>query len=279
MARFLHEIGQTTRKMMINNNKKDLYLAVLIDADNVPYSQVKEMLNELTKFGIPTIKRIYGDWTRPNLAGWKAVLLENAITPVQQYGYTTGKNATDSAMIIDAMDILHSDKVDGFCIISSDSDFTRLATRLRESSKLVIGMGERKTPKPFIVACDKFIYIENLGNDDADSETEGDSDATTDTKKPDTPKKPAAPKEKISNAVIRLLRRTIDDLSDDNDWVSMAEVGSLILKKKPDFDPRNYGFQKLTPLIESCPKHFDIERRKSETGHATHVFVRLKNAR
>ena len=265
--------------MMINNNKKDLYLAVLIDADNVPYSQVKEMLNELTKFGIPTIKRIYGDWTRPNLAGWKAVLLENAITPVQQYGYTTGKNATDSAMIIDAMDILHSDKVDGFCIISSDSDFTRLATRLRESSKLVIGMGERKTPKPFIVACDKFIYIENLGNDDADSETEGDSDTTTDTKKPDTPKKPAAPKEKISNAVIRLLRRTIDDLSDDNDWVSMAEVGSLILKKKPDFDPRNYGFQKLTPLIESCPKHFEIERRKSETGHATHVFVRLKNAR
>ncbi len=264
---------------MINNNKKDLNLAVLIDADNVPYSQVKEMLNELTKFGIPTIKRIYGDWTRPNLAGWKAVLLENAITPVQQYGYTTGKNATDSAMIIDAMDILHSDKVDGFCIISSDSDFTRLATRLRESSKLVIGMGERKTPKPFIVACDKFIYIENLGNDDADSETEGDSDTTTDTKKPDTPKKPAAPKEKISNAVIRLLRRTIDDLSDDNDWVSMAEVGSLILKKKPDFDPRNYGFQKLTPLIESCPKHFDIERRKSETGHATHVFVRLKNAR
>ena len=271
--------GKQQEKMMINNNKKDLYLAVLIDADNVPYSQVKEMLNELTKFGIPTIKRIYGDWTRPNLAGWKAVLLENAITPVQQYGYTTGKNATDSAMIIDAMDILHSDKVDGFCIISSDSDFTRLATRLRESSKLVIGMGERKTPKPFIVACDKFIYIENLGNDDADSETEGDSDTTTDTKKPDTPKKPAAPKEKISNAVIRLLRRTIDDLSDDNDWVSMAEVGSLILKKKPDFDPRNYGFQKLTPLIESCPKHFDIERRKSETGHATHVFVRLKNAR
>jgi uncharacterized LabA/DUF88 family protein len=271
--------GKQQEKMMINNNKKDLYLAVLIDADNVPYSQVKEMLNELTKFGIPTIKRIYGDWTRPNLAGWKAVLLENAITPVQQYGYTTGKNATDSAMIIDAMDILHSDKVDGFCIISSDSDFTRLATRLRESSKLVIGMGERKTPKPFIVACDKFIYIENLGNDDADSETEGDSDATTDMKKPDTPKKPAAPKEKISNAVIRLLRRTIDDLSDDNDWVSMAEVGSLILKKKPDFDPRNYGFQKLTPLIESCPKYFDIERRKSETGHATHVFVRLKNAR
>ena len=262
--------------MIMTDNKKELYLAVLIDADNVPYSQVKEMLNELTKFGVPTIKRIYGDWTRPNLAGWKAVLLENAITPVQQYGYTTGKNATDSAMIIDAMDILHSDKVDGFCIISSDSDFTRLATRLRESSKLVIGMGERKTPKPFIVACDKFIYIENLGNDESDSETDSDSEITADAKKSDAPKKPTAPKEKINFAVIKLLRRTIYELTDDNDWVSMAEVGSLILKKKPDFDPRNYGFQKLTPLIESCPKYFEIEKRKSENGHTKHVFVRLK---
>ena len=150
----------------MTENKKELTLAVLFDADNVPYSHVEEMLNEIAKYGVPTIKRIYGDWTKPNLAGWKAVLLENAITPIQQYSYTTGKNATDSAMIIDAMDILHSNKVDGFCIISSDSDFTRLATRLRESSKLVIGMGEKKTPRPFIVSCDKFIYIENLGNDE-----------------------------------------------------------------------------------------------------------------
>ena len=129
----------------MSNNKKELNLAVLFDADNVPYSHVQEMLNEIAKYGIPTIKRIYGDWTKPALGGWKTVLLENAITPIQQYSYTTGKNATDSAMIIDAMDILHSDKVDGFCIISSDSDFTRLATRLRESSMFVIGMGERKT--------------------------------------------------------------------------------------------------------------------------------------
>ena len=153
----------------MTENKKDFNLAVLFDADNVPYSHVQEMLNEIAKYGVPTIKRIYGDWTKPTVAGWKSVLLENAITPIQQYSYTTGKNATDSAMIIDAMDILHSNKVDGFCIISSDSDFTRLATRLRESSKFVIGMGERKTPRPFIVSCDKFIYIENLGSDDEDA--------------------------------------------------------------------------------------------------------------
>lgn len=246
--------------------KKDFNLAVLFDADNVPYSQVQEMLNEIAKYGVPTIKRIYGDWTKPNLAGWKSVLLENAITPIQQYSYTTGKNATDSAMIIDAMDILHSNKVDGFCIISSDSDFTRLATRLRESSKYVIGMGERKTPRPFIVSCDKFIYIENLGGDEEETKKDISEEE----------KKKAAPKEKISNALIKLLRHTIDDLADDNDWVSMAEVGSLIMKKRPDFDPRNYGFQRLTPLIESCPKYFEIEKRKVENSHVKHVFVRLK---
>ena len=255
----------------MSNNKKELNLAVLFDADNVPYSHVQEMLNEIAKYGIPTIKRIYGDWTKPALGGWKTVLLENAITPIQQYSYTTGKNATDSAMIIDAMDILHSDKVDGFCIISSDSDFTRLATRLRESSMFVIGMGERKTPRPFIVSCDKFIYIENLGNEDEE---------TTPQKQENKEEaKPAQPKEKISNALIKLLRHTIDDLADDNDWVSLAEVGSLIMKKRPDFDPRNYGFQKLTPLIESCPKYFEIEKRKAETSHVVHVFVRLKKGK
>ncbi len=248
--------------------KKDFNLAVLFDADNVPYSQVQEMLNEIAKYGVPTIKRIYGDWTKPNLTGWKSVLLENAITPIQQYGYTTGKNATDSAMIIDAMDILHSNKVDGFCIISSDSDFTRLATRLRESSKYVIGMGERKTPRPFIVSCDKFIYIENLGVDDEETAAKKESS--------EEEKKPVVVKEKISNALIKLLRHTINDLADDNDWVSMAEVGSLIMKKRPDFDPRNYGFQRLTPLIESCPKYFEIEKRKVENSHVKHVFVRLK---
>ena len=250
--------------------KKDFNMAVLFDADNVPASQVQEMLNEIAKYGVPTIKRIYGDWTKPNLAGWKSVLLENAITPIQQYSYTTGKNATDSAMIIDAMDILHSNKVDGFCIISSDSDFTRLATRLRESSKYVIGMGERKTPRPFIVSCDKFIYIENLGNDDEETPTKKEASETEEVKPV------PAPKEKIGYALIKLLRHTINDLADDNDWVSMAEVGSLIMKKRPDFDPRNYGFQRLTPLIESCPKYFEIEKRKVENSHVKHVFVRLK---
>src|SRR4029077_13819860 len=141
---------------------KDLRLAVLIDADNIPYLNIKGMLEEIAKYGTPTFKRIYADWTKPTVSGWKTVLLENAITPVQQYSYTSGKNATDSAMIIDAMDILYSNKVDGFCIVSSDSDFTRLATRLREAGMKVIGIGEKKTLNPFITACDKFIYIEIL---------------------------------------------------------------------------------------------------------------------
>ena len=259
---------------------KELKLAVLFDADNVPASHVREMLNEIAKYGAPTIKRIYGDWTKPNLGSWKGVLLENAITPIQQYSYTTGKNATDSAMIIDAMDILHSNKVDGFCIISSDSDFTRLATRLRESSKMVIGMGEKKTPRPFIVACDKFIYIENLGSEDEEAQDDIPEETVI---QPATgvsdPKKPQAPKEKIGYSIIKLLRTTIDDLADDNEWVSLAEVGSLLLKKRPDFDPRNYGFQKLTPLIESCPKYFEIEKRKADNSHAIHVFVRLRRGK
>ncbi len=144
--------------------QNDKRLAVLIDADNIPYSNVKGVMEEIAKYGTPTFKRIYGDWTKPTVTRWKNILLENAITPIQQYSYTKGKNSTDSAMIIDAMDILYSDKVDGFCIVSSDSDFTRLATRLREAGMKVYGIGEQKTPQPFIVACDKFIYIEILSN-------------------------------------------------------------------------------------------------------------------
>ena len=141
-------------------NERELRFAVLIDADNVSFSHVKPLMDEIARYGIPTIKRIYGDWTKPNLGGWKGVLLDNAITPVQQYGYTTGKNATDSAMIIDAMDLLYSKTVDGFCLVSSDSDFTRLAIRLRESGMKVIGIGEKKTPGAFIAACEKFVYLE-----------------------------------------------------------------------------------------------------------------------
>ena len=149
----------------MQESSPDLRLAVLIDADNVPYANVKAMLAEIARYGTPTIKRIYGDWTQPTLSGWKKVLLENAVTPIQQYSYTTGKNSTDSAMIIDAMDILYTNRVDGFCLVSSDCDFTRLATRLREAGKLVIGIGEQKTPTPFISACDRFIYLEILSDD------------------------------------------------------------------------------------------------------------------
>jgi uncharacterized LabA/DUF88 family protein len=157
--------------------EKDLKIAVLIDADNVPSTHVKEMMEEIAKYGNPTIKRIYGDWTKPHVTRWKTILLENAITPVQQYAYTSGKNATDSAMIIDAMDILYTSKVTGFCIVSSDSDFTRLATRLREAGMAVIGIGEKKTPNPFIVACDKFIYFEILSNQGDDEDEEEDVNA------------------------------------------------------------------------------------------------------
>ena len=248
------------------STNKENKLAVLFDADNVPHSRVKEMLDEVAKYGNPTIKRIYGDWTKPSVSGWKSVLLENAITPVQQYSYTTGKNATDSAMIIDAMDILHLNQVDGFCLVSSDSDFTRLATRLREAGKFVIGMGEKKTPKPFIVSCDKFIYIEILGN----NETQNMSDSKT---KKDISKF-AKVKETIGSDMISLLNQSIDDLADDSGWAFLADVGNLILKKKPDFDPRNYGFSKLTPLIESCKTHFTIDKRNSGDSRIKHIFVK-----
>lgn len=245
---------------------KENKIAVLFDADNVPYAHVKEMLDEITKYGNPTIKRIYGDWTKPTISGWKSVLLENAIVPVQQYSYTTGKNATDSAMIIDAMDILHLDQVDGFCIVSSDSDFTRLATRLREAGKFVIGMGEKKTPKPFIVSCDKFVYIEILANNETQDLHENRANNET--------PKPSKTKEEIGNDLINLLNQSIEDLADDSGWAFLAEVGNLILKKKPDFDPRNYGFPKLTPLIESCKSHFTIEKRNSGNSRIKHVYVK-----
>lgn len=244
---------------------KDLNLAVLIDADNIPYANIQGMLDEIAKFGTPTIKRIYGDWTRPGINGWKKPLLEHAITPIQQYGYTTGKNATDSAMIIDAMDILHSNKADGFCLVSSDSDFTRLATRLRESGNLVIGIGEKKTPKPFIVACDKFIYIEIIEGSKSKNKKKKQSDKTSvNTEK----------YEKVSEGLIGLLKDSVDDIGDDDGWASLAEVGSLLLKKKPDFDPRNYGFPKLTPFIKSLTKDFAIDIRNSDKKNVKHIYIK-----
>jgi hypothetical protein len=250
----------------------DLRLAVLVDADNIPYHNVKGMIEEIAKYGTPTFKRIYGDWTKPTVAGWKSVLLENAITPVQQYSYTKGKNATDSAMIIDAMDILYSGKVDGFCIVSSDSDFTRLATRLREAGMKVIGIGEKKTPHPFIVACDKFIYLEIIASASASSDQPADSHAR---------EKPVVKKKKkeedsgplaAARAVKRIISASISDLADENGWAFLGDVGNLILKKQPDFDPRNFGFPKLTPLIKSLD--FEIDERESGQNHIKHIFIR-----
>lgn len=241
--------------------KTDHNLAVLIDADNVPTQHVKEMMEEIAKYGNPTIKRIYGDWTKPNLGRWKGVLLENAINPIQQYGYTVGKNATDSAMIIDAMDILYADKVSGFCLVSSDSDFTRLATRLREAGMLVIGLGEKKTPDPFIVACDKFIYLEILRQDD-----------------PEGSKPTGAPEksvDKINQNVIRLIAATVSDLADEDGWAFLGDVGNLLQKKQPNFDARNYGFPKLTPLIASLEK-FEVEEREQHKGRHKLIYVRYK---
>jgi uncharacterized LabA/DUF88 family protein/Fe-S-cluster formation regulator IscX/YfhJ len=245
--------------------KKDLKIAVLIDADNVTYKNVKGMIEEIAKYGVPTFKRIYGDWTMPTLKGWKTVLLENAITPVQQYGYTTGKNSTDSAMIIDAMDILYSSKVDGFCLVSSDSDFTRLAIRLREASMYVIGIGEKKTPDPFIAACDKFIYIEIIAKDNDLPESNKTSAKA--------PKKESI--SKIDSRLIKLIAGSIDDLADEDGWAFLGDVGNLILKKKPNFDPRNYNFLKLTPLIRSLGK-FQIDERTTENRNIKHVFIRNK---
>lgn len=239
----------------------DIKLAVLIDGDNIPSASVSEMMEEIAKYGNPTIKRIYGDWTKPHLTKWKNLLLENAITPIQQYGYTTGKNATDSAMIIDAMDILYSEKVDGFCLVSSDSDFTRLATRLREAGMKVFGIGERKTPNPFIVACDKFIYLEILKKQNEETESDDQENKTTE-------------KEPITSKVIQFISNSIADLADEDGWAFLGDVGGLLQKKQPNFDARNYGFLKLTPLVKSIP-NFEVDQRDSQKGNYKLIYVRV----
>jgi uncharacterized LabA/DUF88 family protein len=247
----------------------DLRLAVLIDADNVPYANIKEMLEEITKYGTPTFKRIYADWTKPTVSGWKTVLLENAITPIQQYSYSTGKNSSDSAMIIDAMDILYSGKVDGFCIVSSDSDFTRLAIRLREAGMKVIGFGEKKTLKPFITACDKFIYLEILKVDEAPAEQSSNNTRTI--KRAD--KKAVTPLNKIDADLTRLLSDSITDIADEEGWAHLGTLGSTVLKKKPDFDSRNYGYAKLLPLIKNMNR-FDIDERETGKNKTKNVYLR-----
>ena len=245
--------------------EKEKKIAVLIDADNVAPKYVKGMMDEIAKFGSLTIKRIYGDFTQQNKNGWKNILLENAIIPIQQFSYTTGKNSTDSAMIIDAMDILHSDEIDGFCLVSSDSDFTRLAMRLRESGKLVVGMGAKITPKPFISACNVFIYLEVLRGADSPQNIQQANNTMLQSNLP----------AKVGAKTINLLNQSIDDVADENGWAPLGEVGQLVLKKKPDFDSRNYGFKKLSLLIEACSGYFDVSKR-SGNKHSVHVYVKRK---
>ncbi len=274
----------------MSQDTKELKLAVLIDADNVPYSNVKGMMEEIAKYGTPTTKRIYADWTKPNAGGWKSVLLEHAITPIQQYSYTVGKNSSDSALIIDAMDLLYSDKLDGFCIVSSDSDFTRLAIRLRESGMKVIGIGEKKTPNSFIVACDRFIYIEVLDGAikkklpkirlaeenkkvvDPSASKQAKQKVTAKTAEKSVPK----PLNKIDNQTIELIEDTLEAIGDEDGWAFLGDVGNLIVKKKPEFDPRNYGFSKLTPMLKSLTDILEIDERESDKKGIKHVFVRLR---
>ncbi len=261
------------------NNNTELKLAVLIDADNVPYSNVKGMMEEIAKFGSPTTKRIYADWTKPNANGWKNVLLEHAITPVQQYSYTIGKNSSDSALIIDAMDLLYTGKLDGFCIVSSDSDFTRLAIRLRESGMKVIGIGEKKTPNSLIAACDRFIYIEVLDGATKKKTKKSASNATdADSKKKSTKvveKVPEKTLSKIDDDIIELIGATIEDIADDDGWAFLGDVGNMIVRLRPEFDARNYGFAKLTPMLKSMKDILEIDERESDKKGIKHVFVRL----
>ncbi|WP_457945526.1 NYN domain-containing protein [Caproiciproducens sp. LBM24188] len=246
--------------------EKDNRFAVLIDADNVSEKYIKFILDEISNDGVATYKRIYGDWTKPALGMWKNVLLDYSITPIQQYSYTTGKNATDSAMIIDAMDILYSGNVDGFCIVSSDSDFTRLAVRLRESGMYVVGMGEKKTPNAFISACNKFRYLEVLAqNENSTATLPNTAEETTSTE--------MTPLETIKSTI----RTIVQEISDDDGRAFVGELGNMLVRRYPDFDVRNYGFRKLTPLLKSM-EIFDIYSEPNSGGYNKLVYVKEKNS-
>ena len=270
---------------MITNalNLSNLRLAVLIDAENIPRNSIKRVMEEIAIYGTPTIKRIYGDWTSNVVSGWKASLLENAITPIQQYSYTTGKNSSDSAMIIDAMDILYTEKTDGFVLVSSDSDFTRLAIRLREAGQRVIGIGERKTPSAFIAACDKFTYIEVIYERFAEADlAENGALNMVDGQNDHQPQAPHRNKSrhairhhpiKVPDDIVDLIADSVADLAGDSGSAFMGELGNLILKKQPDFDHRNFGYKSLSAMIKSIDR-FETEFRQTTDPNIKHVFVR-----
>ena len=234
-------------------------LAVLIDADNVSPDYVQYVFAEAVNHGIPTIKRIYGDWTRPELSRWKEPLLEFSVTPMQQYGYTSGKNSTDSALIIDAMDILYAGNVEGFCIVSSDSDFTKLASRLRESGMYVVGMGEKKTPKPFVRSCERFIYLENLKAPPADGKRQKKSELNEESRK-----------------LLKQIKRIVSEQDDESGWVSLGKIGTILMKRYPDFDTRNYGHSNLSKLVMSFDA-FDIDVRNTSNRHSKLYFIKNRD--
>ena len=285
--------------MAISDTDKNLRLAVLIDADNAPRDCLGGIMEEVAIYGTPNTKRAYGDWSTRNLAGWKQELLDNSVTPVQQFAYTKGKNSTDSAMIIDAMDILYSGNTDGFVLVSSDSDFTGLARRLREDGLFVIGIGEQKTPKPLIAACNKFIYIEVIrdrmqkpaqkaAQKAAQKKTAAKTTAAASAQKktaaapakkaaePETPKPAAAEEKRIPESVIWLIADSILDLADtgDNDYVSLGSVGQLIQKKRPDFDTRSYGYSKLSGMVKAIDRFEVMEQEDKSDPRSKIVFIR-----
>ena len=277
---------------------ENLRLAVLIDGDNAPRDCLKSIMEEIAIYGTPMIKRIYGDWASHGLASWKDSLLENAVTPKQQFAYTTGKNATDSAMIIDAMDILYTGKTDGFVLVSSDSDFTPLAIRLRESGMYVIGIGEEKTPKAFVQACDKFIRIEVIRDRYKKTEKAAKAPAKAAAKKTAAQskaekaaekapaavkaasKKTAAAEEKkpaVPESVIDLIADSVADLADDDGYIDLSNLGNLIIKKQPDFDPRTYGFGKLSTMLKNLPR-FEVQVRTTSDPNVRPIYIRDQEA-
>lgn len=266
-------------RSMDTTESKDYKLAVLIDADNISYQYVKPMMDEIARYGVPTIKRIYGDWTKQNMNGWKTVLLDYAISPIQQFGYTYGKNSTDTALIIDAMDILYANTVDGFCLVSSDSDFTRLAMRLREAGKQVIGIGEQKTPNAFIAACNRFLYLEILSfREDDEYSDKQNADAVHQNaiaKQQKAASRPAAPTiRQLDDEMSKLIYSFTTALADDSGWAFLGDVGNMILKTMPSFDPRNYGYSKLSNLIRDV-KGIEVDERPTAYPNVKHIYIRL----